>query len=151
MPVKDSSPWPGIILLLLLFGFTLVIFALYLKRTRFSRMARGGRLPEYTKIKPVKQGDYYSILSFWSTDPTSREMIIHNIDPDAREAKMIILKTENGFVTRTYDRDGGLIDENTRTTLFEMANKFMEMRRPPQTEQPPPPDEPAETRTVEFK
>ena len=106
----------------------------------------------YDKIKPVKLGDYYSIISFWSTDHTSREMVIHNINPQAEEAKMVILKSDAGYIMRVYGRDESLMTENTNITTYELADKFMEMRQPPaSSEAPSEQNEQAESRTVEFK
>ncbi|MDR0324483.1 MAG: hypothetical protein LBI19_00120 [Oscillospiraceae bacterium] len=128
----------------------LATYILYLRVTREDR-----KLPRYARIVPKKQGDYYLILSYWSTDHSSRDMIIHNLDPEADEAKLVILKSKDGFIMQIYGKNGKMLYEKNQTTISELTNKFMELRRPPQSNRPPPdkPDEsqPPESRTIEFK
>jgi hypothetical protein len=130
---------------------TVVLLLYFLYRSKNPYKGKSG-LPRYAKIKPTKQGDYYSIISFWSTDRTSQDMVIHNINPNAAESKMTILKTNNGFVMRMYDRVGDLMYENNKMTMFELANKFMELRQPiASVHRKPPESKPIKTRTLEFK
>lgn len=125
-------------------------YILYLRITREDR-----KLPRYARIVPKKQGDYYLILSYWSTDRSSQDMIIHNTDPNAEEAKMIILKSKDGFIMQIYGKNGEILYEKTKTTLSELTNKFMELRRQPPSNEPPPDtsdeSQPSESRTIEFK
>jgi len=123
------------------------LYTVYGNKARLRWQARN-----YAEIKPVKFGDYYSIISFWSVDQTSQDMVIHNVNSDAEESKMVILKSDAGYIMQIYGRDGNLITENDKTTTFDLATKFMEMRQPPtETQTPTVQSEPTKTRTIEFK
>ena len=130
----------------------IIILAIVLHRTYGNKARLRWQARNYAKIIPVKFGDYYSIISFWSSDRTSQDMVIHNLNPDAEEAKMVILKSDAGRIVRIYGRDESLLSENTGMTSYELATKFMEMRQPPTVSQTPAEkSEPSKSHTVEFK
>jgi hypothetical protein len=107
--------------------------------------------PEYARVRPKKQGDYYTIVSLWSTDRSSNELIVHNVNPTADNAKMVITKTSNGYFMRMFDRNGNLMQENGKITTAELATIFMEMRHIPDTYQKQPIESHTKSRTLEFK
>jgi len=133
-------------------AISIVIF-LYIIYRQSRKKGRGKRrLPSYAKTTPTKHGDYYSIISFWSVDHESQDMVIHNINPASDEAKMIILKSDAGLIMRMYDRSGLLLEENFKMTMYELAEKFMELRQPPKIDQPFSTHKaPKKSRTIEFK
>ncbi|MDR0325028.1 MAG: hypothetical protein LBI19_02895 [Oscillospiraceae bacterium] len=133
----------------MLIAIVLLAYALYRSKTRHKQ--KEPYAPPYAQIAPKKQGDYYSIVSFWSTDHNSQDLVIHNINPNADEAKMVIHKSKDGFIMQMYNKDGEIISEHTKMTMFELANKFMELRQPPKSHQPPPSKRPTESRPLEFK
>jgi len=108
-------------------------------------------LPRYSKFIPTRQGECYDIISSWSLDKTSDEMIIHNLDPHADNAKMVIYKTRQGWLMRMYDLNGNLIQENNKITTHGLANEFFSMRQQPPAQQPTPKEKPIKTYTIEIK
>ncbi len=146
-------PVVGFFVLAVFLGFAGILYGIYRKRNPPVKMSNDMSLPRYARIIPTKQGDYYSIIGGWAQDDTSRDMVIHNINPLADEAKMTIQKTTDGYVMLLHDRDGNLLLENKKITQFELAAKFMELRTPPaepgtSSESQPPANE---SNTLEIK
>lgn len=142
----------GSLIIAIFLGFIFALYGIYRKRNPAAARSRDKSLPRYARIIPTKIGDYYDIIGGWARDETSQDMVIHAVVPDATEAKMVILKTDDGFVLRLYAPDGTLLSENRKITQFELANKFMELRTVPEIPNRTPEEpQPKGSNTVEFK
>ena len=144
---------PRLLIAGLLITIVILLYLLYRSKHPAKRREKQKRnyLPRYSQFIPSRQGECYDILSSWSTDKTSHEMIIHNLNPNANEAKMIINKTPKGWLMRMYNWSGNLLYENNKITTHELANKFFEIRQPPPIYQPPTNEKPVKTYTIEIK
>jgi hypothetical protein len=159
MILSSNTPIETIIWLVMIFIITgvfvaaLVLICVHIaqKGSPSNRVRNSNHIQRHTGFVPSKQGECYDILSKWSMDRTSHEMIIHNLNPNATEAKMVIHKLRQGWVMRLYDWGGNLLQENSKITTHELANKFYAMRQPPPVYQPQPKEKPVKTYTIEIK
>jgi hypothetical protein len=121
----------------LLIAVVILIYLLYRSNNKAKKLGKQRRnyLPRSSQFIPTKQGDCYDLISSWSNDNSSDNMVIHNLDIHATEAKMVIHKSHQGWIMRMYDISGNLIQEDKKITTHQLANKFYEMRR----YTPPPP------------
>ena len=148
-----EARWYGFLILGLTITLFILLFLLLKRKYPSAKSERNNSnsyRPPYARITPRKQGDYFDILSAWSVDDTSQDMIINNIDPNANEAKMMIHKTQGGWFMRMFDRNGYQLFENNKITTFELANKFMEMRQPSRNYQRRASNKSMGSRTIEF-